>query len=127
MRRKREYKDYLTDIIQAMEMVEKFTKGLDFQDFKSDEKTIFAVLRALEVIGEAVKKIPKSVKSEYEQMPWRKMAGMRDKLIHEYFGVNIKVVWKTIKEDLPKVRPLIKEVLRKIDENFSKKEGSKQI
>lgn len=113
MKRKREYKDYLMDIIQAIEMVEKFTKGLDFQDFKSDEKTIFAVLRALEVIGEAVKKIPKSVKSEYEQISWRKMAGMRDKLIHEYFGVNIKVVWKTIKEDLPKVKPLIKEVLKK--------------
>jgi len=107
---KREYKDYITDIIEAIESIEKFTEGFTFEDFKKDDKTISAVIRKLEIIGEAVKKIPASVRNKNKQIPWKKMAGIRDKLIHEYFGVNIKVVWRTIKEDLPKVKPLIKEM-----------------
>lgn len=111
MKKGREYKDYVIDIIEAIEKIEGFARGLDFQDFKGDEKTVFAVVRALEVIGEAVKKIPANVKKKYRQIPWRKMAGMRDKLIHEYFGVDTKVVWRTIKEDIPKVKPEIEKML----------------
>lgn len=70
------------------------------------------MLRALEIVGEAVKKIPITVKNKYKQIPWRKIAGMRDKLIHEYFGVNILVVWKTIKEDIPGLRPLVKQMAK---------------
>lgn len=80
--------------------------------FKKDDKTVFVVLRALEIVGEAVKKIPITVKNKYKQIPWRKIAGMRDKLIHEYFGVNILVVWKTIKEDMPGLRPLVKQMAK---------------
>lgn len=108
---KREYKDYITDIIEAMESIEKFTTGLTFEDFKKDDKTISAVIRKLEIIGEAVKNIPTAVRNKNQQIPWKKMAGIRDKLIHEYFGVNIKVVWRTIKEDLPKVKPLIEKMI----------------
>lgn len=106
---KREYKDYIKDIIEAMESIKKFTSGLTFEDFKEDDRTISAVIRKLEIMGEAVKNIPLSIRNKNKQIPWKKMAGIRDKLIHEYFGVNVKVVWKTIKEDLPKVKPLIVE------------------
>jgi len=107
---KREYKDYINDIIDAIERIEKFTKGFTFEEFEKDEKTVLAVVRTLEIMGEAVKNVPVSVKNEHKEIPWRKITGMRDKLIHEYFGVNNKVVWKTIKEDIPNIYPLIKEM-----------------
>jgi uncharacterized protein with HEPN domain len=79
----------------------------EFVDYLRDILDVFAVTRALEIIGEAAKKVPKSVKSRYPAVPWREMTGIRDKLIHEYFGVNLEVVWKTIQQDLPALKPLI--------------------
>jgi uncharacterized protein with HEPN domain len=115
MKERRTYKDYLVDIIESIGKIEKFTYDSSFEDFKSDEKTIFAIIRTLEVIGEAAKKIPAEVKRKYSQIPWKKMAGMRDKLIHEYFGVNIKVIWRTIKEDIPELKPKIEKLLSEIE------------
>lgn len=100
---KREYKDYVIDIIEAIEKIEKFTQNMELKDFESDEKTILAVVKSLEIIGEAAKKIPAKVKKLYLDVPWKKITGMRDKLVHEYFGVNKKVVWRTIKELLKKL------------------------
>lgn len=113
---KREYKDYLEDIIDSIEKIEEFTKGKSLKYFNKDYKTFFAVIRALEIIGEAAKKIPNDVRNKYKEIPWSKMAGMRDKLIHEYFGVNKKVVWKTIKKDVPAIKPWIKRILNKAEE-----------
>ena len=106
----REYKDYLMDLIEAIDKMEQFAKDLTYEDFKKDEKTIFAVIRALEVMGEAAKKIPAGVRNKYKHVPWKQIAGMRDKLIHEYFGVNTQVIWKTVKEDIPLVKPIIKKM-----------------
>jgi len=111
---KREYADYLNDIYDSIEKIEKFTKHMKFPQFESDDRTVLAVVKALEIIGEAVKKIPLSIKNKYPRIPWRKISGMRDKLVHEYFGINIKVVWKTIKEDLPPIKPLIHEIIRSL-------------
>jgi uncharacterized protein with HEPN domain len=112
MKHQREYIDYLLDIRDAIEKIENFTERMDYDNFANDDKTIFAVIRALEIIGEASKKIPDSLKNNNPLVPWREIGGIRDKLIHEYFGVNIKVVWKTIEEDIPALKPLIEEMIK---------------
>ena len=75
---------------------------------------MYAVIRAIEIMGEASKKIPKSVQKNYPSIPWREIAGMRDNLIHEYFGVDVKVVWKTALEDIPPLEVRLKEIADKI-------------
>jgi uncharacterized protein with HEPN domain len=107
---------YVEDIIAAISSIDLYTKGLTYEDFVSDKKTVDAVIRNLEVIGEATKQVPLAVRQKYPKVPWRDMAGMRDKLIHGYFGVQLNVVWKTIKERLPEVQPLVVEALAKMKE-----------
>lgn len=111
---KREFKDHLSDILDSMNKIEFFTKDMNFDDFKNDDKTFYAVIRALEIIGEAVKKLPKTIKNKYGKIPWRQIAGMRDKLIHDYFGVDPEVVWETIKTDIPQVKPLIEKIHKEL-------------
>jgi len=84
---------------------------MSYDEFIQDDKTVFAVVRALEIIGERVKNIPDDIREDYSEIPWKVMAGMRDKVIHEYFGVNIKLIWKTIKERIPEIKPLFDEIL----------------
>ena len=76
-------------------------------EFENDKKTLYAVIRCLEVIGEAVKKIPIDIRKQYSDIPWQEISGMRDKLIHEYFGVDIETIWDTIHEDLPLLKVTI--------------------
>jgi len=108
---KREIGDYVQDIIDSMVKSMKFVEGMKYEAFIHDDKTIFAVIRAIEVIGEAVKNIPDEAKKEYPEIPWRDMAGTRDKLIHGYFGVDLKRVWKTVKEEIPPLKPLFEKML----------------
>jgi len=112
MKDRRVYIDYLNDILEALEKCLQFTRGMDFDEFNADDKTAYAVVRALEVVGEAVKQIPQEMRNEYPEIPWREMAGMRDKLIHEYFGVNLLVVWQTIVDDVPSLIPAFKTILQ---------------
>lgn len=107
----REYVDYLRDILDAIMKAQQFIEGMGFDSFCSDDKTVFAVVRALEVIGEATKKIPDKVRDNYPNLPWREMAGLRDKLVHDYFGVNLDVVWKTVTDDLPTLKRGVTSVL----------------
>lgn len=101
--KKAEFLDYIDDMLDAISKIEKFLSDFDFETFSKDDKTQFAVIRALEIIGEASKKIPNNIKISYSNVPWREISGMRDKLIHDYFGVDIDVVWKTAVEDIPSV------------------------
>ena len=112
---KREFKDYFFDLIDSINKIEEFTEGMEFNDFLKDNKTIFACIRAIEVMGEAVKNIPEYVKEEHDEIPWKKIYGMRNKLIHEYFGVEPHVVWVTIKEDIPLIKPCILEILEGLE------------
>ena len=101
--KKTEFLDYIDDMLDAISKIQKFLSDFDFETFSKDDKTQFAVIRALEIIGEASKRIPNNIKISYSDVPWREISGMRDKLIHDYFGVDIDVVWKTAVEDIPSV------------------------
>jgi uncharacterized protein with HEPN domain len=107
---KAEFIDYIDDMLDAISKIQTFLIGFDFVTFSEDDKTQFAVIRALEMIGEASKKIPDNIKILYTDVPWREIAGMRDKLIHDYFGVDIDVVWKTAVEDIPSVLNSLKQI-----------------
>jgi len=112
---KKEYGDYIEDIIDAMNKTEKFTESISYDNFINDEKTTFAVMRALEIIGEAVKNIPDTLKVKYSDIPWRDMAGMRDKLIHEYSGVRLDLVWKTVKDIIPPLKLKFQKIMDELE------------
>lgn len=100
MSEERLLQDYLNDIIESIIDIKDFTHGLSFEEFIKDKKTAKAVVRSLEIIGEAVSKIPQNILDNYPNMSWQEIKGMRNRLIHEYFGVDLEVVWQTIEEDL---------------------------
>lgn len=103
MSKNRELGDYLGDILSAITEVDEFTRDMTFEEFEHDRKTSNAVIRSLEVLGEAAKHIPVSFRNAHPDIPWSKMAGMRDVLIHDYTGVDPVTVWKVVKERLPLV------------------------
>jgi uncharacterized protein with HEPN domain len=111
----RDIRDYLQDILQSIDLAESFIANMTFDEFQTDAKTSFAVIRALEIIGEATKNIPIPIREQYPEIPWKGFTGMRDKLIHAYFGVNLEVVWDTIQQDLPQLRPVINRILQNSD------------
>ncbi|OGW14390.1 MAG: hypothetical protein A3G93_16725 [Nitrospinae bacterium RIFCSPLOWO2_12_FULL_45_22] len=106
-----------------MEAIEKFVRGVDLETFKKDDMRSSAVIRKFEIIGEATKNIPEDIKQKYHQVPWKDMAGMRDRLIHFYFGVKYDLVWNAITTVIPRIKPLINKILedfgrlRRIDKN----------
>jgi uncharacterized protein with HEPN domain len=111
VRDRRSYRDYLRDMVQAAADAIVFTQGMDFSIFSGDRRTNLAVVRALEIIGEAARQVPTDVRRRYPQVPWQDMADMRNKLIHEYFGVDLEVVWRTVQEDLPQLVGAVQQIL----------------
>ena len=107
----RHYHQSLQDIIDAAEDIDRFMAGVSLERLTGDRKTLFAVAKALENIGEAVKQIPAAVRHKYPDVPWKDVAGMRDVLVHDYFGVDAAIVWKTVHEDLPPLKRRIADIL----------------
>ena len=103
---------FLEDILQAIKKVEKYTNGLNYERFNSDEKSADAVMRNLEIIGEASKNIPSELKDKFPKIPWKKMMGLRNIVAHEYFGVDLKIIWEIASENLPGVKPKIERLLK---------------
>jgi uncharacterized protein with HEPN domain len=111
---KRNHILYLQDILNSILRIEQFIQNITEDEFKQDEKTQYAVIRAFEIIGEASKKISQDIKENHSDIPWREISGMRDKLIHDYVGVNTAVIWKTATEDIPTLKRSIEEIIKNI-------------
>lgn len=110
---RRSPKIFILDILESIDKIEKYTKGATDKEFFRDDKMQDAVMKRLENIGEAAKNIPMKIRKEYPDIPWRKMAGTRDMLTHEYFGIVMKRIWDTAQKDLPLLKKQIEELLEK--------------
>lgn len=112
---KRDFRVYLDDILESIERIDEYTGGLTENEFVNTTHIQDAVIRRLEVIGEAVKHIPDEIKKEHVEVEWKKIAGARDIFVHEYFGVRLDRIWDTIVNDLPKLKGKIKSLLEKLE------------
>ncbi len=111
----RSWRVRIEDILDAIDNIEHYVAGLDFDAFDADRKTVDAVERNLEIIGEATANLPDEVLARWPEVPWRYMKGVRNLLAHEYFGVDVGIIWQTIQEDLPAITPLLHKVLASDD------------
>jgi uncharacterized protein with HEPN domain len=107
----REFLDFVEDMLDAMDKAEILIAGFTYREFEADFRTNFAVVRALEIIGEATKRLPLSLRERYPGIPRRGMAGMRDRIIHGYDTVDLQIVWDVVKRDIPELKPQIEQIL----------------
>ncbi len=110
----RDYKIYLNDILASIAKIAEYTKDVSFEEFSEDGMREDAIIRNLITIGEAVKSIPKEVRSKSSEVQWEEVAGFRDILIHQYFGTDLETVWDIIKNDLPKLKISIESLVKKL-------------
>jgi len=112
----RQYKLFIQDILDAIKDIDEFIGDMDFNTFSEDDKTKSAVVWKINVIGEATKNIPQTMREKYKDVPWKYMARIRDKIAHFYFGVDYEIVWEVIKKRLPEIKPLIEQILGDLGE-----------
>lgn len=108
---KREWKLFVEDILESIGLIENYVIGMNFDDFKNDRKTVDAVVRNLEIIGEAARNIPDKIKNIKKDIDWKGLTGLRNRIAHEYFGISNTIVWNIIKQELPKLKDQIKYLL----------------
>ena len=112
----RDYKLYLEDILDAIQKIEEYVQGLTYREFRESSLQVDAVLYNLEIIGEAVKHIPESTRAEHPYVEWRKIAGLRDIIAHEYFGISLEIIWDVLQNKLPDLRVQIASMLTMLEE-----------
>jgi uncharacterized protein with HEPN domain len=103
---------YLQDIIESIELIQHYLKGVTEEEFYQNREKQDAILRRLEIIGEAVKHLPKEIRESYPDTPWRQIAGMRDIIVHEYFGITLEMVWITAAKELSDLKKTVEEILK---------------
>ena len=111
-----EFLDFVEDILDAMDKAEILLEGVTYEQFESDFRINFAVVRALEIIGEATKRLPMDLREQYPDIPWKGMAGMRDRIIHGYDNVDYQIVWDVVKDDIPRIRPQLQQILSEYED-----------
>ncbi len=107
-----EFLDYVEDILDGMEKAELLISDVNFEDFEADFRINYAVVRALEIVGEATKRLPDFIREQYPDVPWKDMAGMRDRIVHGYDMVDLHIVWDTVMNRIPAIKPIIQQILR---------------
>ena len=114
-----EFLDFVEDILDAMNKAEALLVGVIYSQFESDYRINYAVVRALEIIGEAAKRLPEDLRRRYPDIPWKGMSGMRDRIIHGYDDVDLQIVWDVVKRDIPQIKPKIEKILMDYEGNSS--------
>jgi len=104
-------RDFLSDIREAIRRIEDYAEGMTYEAFLTDTKTQDAIIRNLEIIGEATKKLSEGLRAKYPDVPWKSMAAARDRLTHHYFGVNLDIVWQIVTAELPKVASQLEKII----------------
>jgi len=108
---------YLRHILDAINRIEEYTKEVKYKDFMDNNLVQAGVMREIEIIGEATKRLTQEFKEKHPDIPWTKMAGTRDKLIRDYFGVDIDAVWDTVKQDIPALAVKVSEIIKELEPN----------
>ncbi|MEK6760565.1 MAG: DUF86 domain-containing protein [Nanoarchaeota archaeon] len=110
---KKDPRIFIKHIEDSIRLIENYARNVSEADFFRDKKIQDAIVRRLEIIGEAAKNIPSSLRQRFQEVPWKEMMGIRDKIAHHYFGIDLKIVWNVIKKDLPKLKKEIRKILDK--------------
>ncbi len=113
---RRDYTLFIKDILDAIDRIEEFIGNMEYGEFIQDDKTSTAVVKKIEIIGEAIKNIPRDVRVEYRAIPWKDIVGMRNKITHNYFKIDYEIVWNVVKEKLPVLKIQIKQVMKEMEE-----------